>query len=111
MILFSSVEYICNKPGVSSCGAYVIHIMGTLHPSLCTVERIEMFKWHDVVVSLIQDYLCQGYSLHREHFYTSPTLVSDLYDIGVHVTGTLHCTHTCVPAEIPSLKKQMANNL
>ena len=63
---------------------------------------------YDVVVSLMQDYLSQGYSLYIDNFYTSPTLVSDLYDLGIHVTGTLDCTRTGVPAEIPSLKKQMA---
>ena len=56
---------------------------------------------YDVVVSLLQDYLSQGYYLYIDNFYTSPTLVSDLYDISVHVTGTLDCTHTGVPAEIP----------
>ena len=45
--------------------------------------------------------------MYIDNFYTSPT-VSDLYDLGVHVTGTLDCTCTGVPAEIPSLKKQMA---
>ena len=63
---------------------------------------------YDVVVSLMQDYQSQGYSLYIDNFYTSPTLVSDLYDLGVHVTGTLDCTRTGVPAEIPALKKQMA---
>ena len=63
-----------------------------------------------MLMSLMQDYLSQGYSLYIDNFYTSPTLVSDLYDLGVHVhvTGTLDCTRTGVPAEIPSLKKQMA---
>ena len=60
------------------------------------------------MVSLMQDYLSQGYSLYVDNFYTSPTLVSDLYDLGVHVTGTLDCTRTGIPAEIASLKKQMA---
>ena len=61
---------------------------------------------YDVVVSLMQDYLSQGYSLYVDNFYTSPTLVSDLYDLGVHVTGTLDCTRTSIPAEIASLKKK-----
>lgn len=61
---------------------------------------------YDVVVSLMQNYLSQGYSSYIDNFCTSPTLVSDLYDLGVHVTGTQDCTRTCVPAEIPSLKKQ-----
>ena len=39
--LFDSIYAINQKNGVSSCGAYVIHIMGTRHPSPRTVERME----------------------------------------------------------------------
>ena len=58
-----------------------------------------------VVLSLIESDLSQWYFLCI--FYTSPTLVSDLYNLGVHVTGTLDSTHTGVTAEIPCLKKEM----
>lgn len=63
---------------------------------------------YDVVVSLMQDYLSQGYSLYIDNFYASPILLSDLYGLGVHVTGTLDCTRIGVPTDFASLKKQMA---
>ena len=61
---------------------------------------------YDVVLSLMKDYLSQGYSLYIDNFYTSPIL--DLYGLGVHVTGTLDCSRVGVPAEISDLKKQLA---
>ncbi len=60
---------------------------------------------YDVVMSLMEPYLLEGYSLYIDNFYTSPTLVSDLYDLSVHVTGTLDCTRTGVPPEFKDLKK------
>ena len=111
--LFDSIYAINQQNGVSSFGAYVIHIMGTRHPFSVYRGKIGEVRssnglGYDVVVSLMQEYQSQGYSLYIDNFYTSPTLVSDLYDLGVHVTGTLDCTRTGVPAEIPALKKQMA---
>ncbi len=55
---------------------------------------------YDVVVSLMKDYLSQGYSLYIDNFYTSPVLVSDFYGLGVDVTGTLDITRIGVHVEI-----------
>ena len=97
--LFDSIYAINQQNGVSSCGAYVIHIMGTRHPFSVYRGKIGEVRssnglGYDVVVSLMQEYQSQGYSLYIDNFYTSPTLVSDLHDLGVHVTGTLDCTRT-----------------
>ena len=66
---------------------------------------------YDVVMTLMGPYLLEGYSLYIDNFYTSPALVSDLYDLSVHVTGTLDCTHTGVPPEIKYLKKGLSSML
>ena len=63
---------------------------------------------YDVVLSLMEEYLSQGYSLYIDNFYTSPTLVYDLYQKGVHVTGTLDCSRIGVPSEIRDLIKEYA---
>jgi hypothetical protein len=57
-------------------------------------------------MSLMKDYLSQGYSLYIDNFYTSPTLVNDLYGFGVHATGTLDCSRIGVPSKISQLKKE-----
>ena len=86
--------------------------MGTLCFSVYRGKNGEMRSPHglgyNVVLSLMQDYLSQGYALYINNFYTSPTLVADLYNLCVHVTGTLDCTRIGVPTEISSLKKQLA---
>lgn len=66
---------------------------------------------YDVVISLLQDYLSQGYSLYIDNFYTSPTLVTDLYGLGVHATGTLECSRVGVPNEIKEQKRNCQKNL
>ena len=63
---------------------------------------------YDVVMSLMDPYLLEGYSLYIDNFYTSPTLVSDLFDCCTHVTGTLDCTRTGVPPEIRGLKQSLS---
>ena len=60
---------------------------------------------YDVVISLMQDYLSQGYSLYTDNFYTSPTLVTYLYALGVHATGTRDCSRKGVPNQIKGLRK------
>lgn len=63
---------------------------------------------YDVVVSLMEPYSLQGYSLYIDNFYTSPTLVTYLYKNGIHCTGTLDCTRTGVPSQVHHLKKDLA---
>ena len=112
---FSFRQYIRNKPTKWGFKLWCLcdsHNRYTLSFSVYRGKNGEVRSpnglGYDVVVSLMQDYLSQGYSLYIDNFFTSPTLVSDLYDLGVHATGTLDCTRTGVPAEIPSLKKEMA---
>ena len=62
---------------------------------------------YDVVVSLMKPYYLQGYSLYIDNFYTSPTLVTDLYK-DIHCTGTLDCTRRGVPAQVHALKKDLS---
>ena len=63
---------------------------------------------YDVVVSLMKLYCKQGYSLYTDNFYTSPTLVTDLYEEGVHCTGTLECSRVGVPHKISDLKTKLS---
>ena len=63
---------------------------------------------YDVVVSLMKPYYLQGYSLYIDNFYTSPTLVTDLYKDGIHCTGTLDCKRRGVPAQVYALKKDLS---
>ncbi len=63
---------------------------------------------YDVVISLMDPYNFQGYSLYIDNFYTSPTLVTDLYKNGIHCTGTLDCTRIGVPSQVYGLKKNLA---
>ena len=46
-------------------------------------ERSKNGLGYDVVLGLTEGYLSQGYSLYIDNFYTSPTLVYDLYQKGV----------------------------
>lgn len=62
------------------------------------------------MVSLMKPYHLQGYSLYTDNFYTSPTLVQDLYTEGIHCTGTLDCTRTGVPAQVYDLKKDLSKS-
>ena len=64
---------------------------------------------YDVVMKLITEYLSQGYSLYVDNFYTSPTLISDLYSLGVHVTGTLDSSRIGVHKEVSLLKKKFSS--
>lgn len=46
--------------------------------------------------------------MYIDNFYTSPTLVTDLYGLGVHATGTLECSRVGVPNEIKEQKKKLS---
>ena len=52
---------------------------------------------HDVVFTLMEGYLDQGYRLYVDNYYTSPTLALDLYSHSTHLTGTLKIGRTGVP--------------
>ena len=56
---------------------------------------------YDVVMTLMQDYLDQGYHLFIDNFYTSVTLAKDLFDRKTLVTGTIR---ECRKDFLPSLK-------
>ena len=58
---------------------------------------------------MLKEYLSQGYSVYKDKFNTSCVLVTDLYGLGVHVTGTLDCNRVEVPTEISNLKKKLAH--
>ena len=57
---------------------------------------------HDVVMTLMQNYLDQGYHLFIDNFYSSVTLAKHLFERGTLVTGTILDTRKDFPA---SLKK------
>ena len=57
---------------------------------------------YDVVMTLLQNYLDQGYHLFVDNFYTSMTLAKDLFHRGTLLTGTILDSRRDFPA---SLKK------
>lgn len=59
---------------------------------------------YDVAFRLMADYLDQGYSLYVDNFYTSPTLVIDLF---AHITSTLDRTRVGVPDEVQEMYEKM----
>ena len=64
---------------------------------------------YDVVMSLSKNNLSQDYSLYIDNFYTSPQLLSDLFDNGVHATGTLDVSRKGVPAVLSQQKKKFSH--
>ena len=63
---------------------------------------------YDVVMKLVQPFLFQGYELYFDNFYTSPTLLTDLLQLEVVSTGTLHAKRRGVPKEVLEMKKHVA---
>ena len=60
---------------------------------------------YDVVMKLMQPYLHQGYNLFFDNFYTSVSLVSDLFDLGVPSSGTVRINRKGFPDSLKDVKK------
>ena len=60
---------------------------------------------YDVVMLLMQPYLNQGYHLYIDNFYTSSTLVKDLFLQGTPVTGTIRENSRGFPANMKNGKE------
>ena len=59
---------------------------------------------YDVVMTLMQNYLDQGYHLFIDNFYTSVTLAKHLFDRGTLVTGTIIDNRRDFPASLKNGK-------
>lgn len=59
---------------------------------------------YDVVMRLVQPLINQGYHLYFNNFYTSETLVKDLFRLMIPATGTAGTNRTGFP---DSMKKQL----
>ena len=60
---------------------------------------------YDVVRKLMQDYEGKGYHLFCDNFYSSLTLVRDLYERGILYTGTILETRRDFPASLKGGKE------
>ena len=49
----------------------------------------EAGKTYDMVMNLVREYAGKGYHLFMDNFYSSPTLFTNLWDMGIGATGTL----------------------
>ena len=65
---------------------------------------------YDLVMKLMQPFLHQGYYLFFDNFYTSVTLVKDLFDLGVLATGTVTESRRGFPENLKN-GKQWAKKL
>ena len=59
---------------------------------------------YDVVMTLMQNYLDQGYHLFIDNFYASVTLAKDLFQHGTLVTGTILDSRRDLPASLKNGK-------
>ena len=59
---------------------------------------------YDVVMTLMHNYLDQGYHLFIDNFYTSVTLAKHLFDRGTLVTGTIIDSRRDLPASLKNGK-------
>ena len=65
---------------------------------------------YDVVMKRMQHFLHQGYYLFFDNFYTSVSLVKDLFDLGVLATGTVTESRRGFPENLKN-GKQWAKKL
>jgi hypothetical protein len=65
---------------------------------------------YDVVSSLIEPFVYQGYQLYCDNFYTSPALFSALLEDGITATGTLKSNRQGVPPEVISMKDALSKS-
>ena len=114
---FSYKQYIRNKPTKWGFKLWCLcdsHNGYTINFSVYRGKNGELRSGkglgYDVVLSLMRDYLNQGYCLYIDNFYTSPTLALDLFDEGTHITGTLSVSRKEVPAEVVHTYKSFSSN-
>ena len=58
---------------------------------------------YDVVMELVKPFVNQGYLAFFDNFYTSPTLINDLHDVGIGATGTLRLNRSGIPDAVKKL--------
>lgn len=63
---------------------------------------------YNVVQKLIAPYRFQGYYLFNDNFYTSTTLLQDLYTDQVYCTGTFRPDRKDVPVDVKALKEVLS---
>lgn len=97
-------QYIRNKPSKWGFKFWVLADPSgyTLDFDLyCGKKRTAPLSGHglsyDIVMELLKPFQHQGYIAFFDNFYTSPKLVSDLLDVGICSTGTLHLNRSGVP--------------
>ena len=61
-----------------------------------------------VVQKLIAPYIFQGYYLFTDNFYTSTTLLQDLYTDEVYCTGTFRADRKDIPGDVKALKEVLS---
>ena len=58
---------------------------------------------YDVVMKLSSPFLDQGYRIYMDNYYTSPTLLKDLFDKNTYATGTMAKNRRGFPKEIKEM--------
>ena len=51
-------------------------------------------------MQMVENFQGKGHRLYMDNFYTSPTLFSSLWDVGIGACGTLRCNCIGVPTSI-----------
>ena len=65
---------------------------------------------YDVVINLVQPFTFEGYQLYCDNFYSSPTLIDDLRDVGIHATGTVQKNRRGVPSSMKQLHDALSGS-
>ena len=87
-------QYIKDKPTTDSHNGYTTDFNVYIGKSAGRTVS-ENGLGYDVVMKLMQPFLHQGYYLFFDNFYTSVTLVKDLFDLGVLATGIYYIAIYC----------------
>ena len=69
-------------------------------------ELIDLCQTTKVVLTLVQPFHHKGYDLYVDRFYSSPTLATELSNVGISVTGTVQTNRKGVPTAVKKGHKE-----